>query len=144
MCTVSLSIIARPLGIERIIGRRSSDWGTGIDPCDATSQYSSPSVRQIAASPASHSCAAVFSDDIEHGLNIRRRASDHAENFTRRRLLLQRLLEFVEQSHVLDGDHRLMSEGFKQFNLFIGERPNFESPDKDSTDGNALAEQGCR
>ena len=32
---------------------------------------------------------------IQHRLDIRRRAGDDAQNFTRRRLLLQRLLEFL-------------------------------------------------
>ena len=39
------------------------------------------------------------------------------KNFARRCLLFQRFLEFLEQSHVLDGDHRLIGEGFKQFDL---------------------------
>src|SRR5688572_31028215 len=42
-------------------------------------------------------CAAntgsVFGDDVQHRLDIRRRAGDHAENFTRRGLLLERFLE---------------------------------------------------
>ena len=33
---------------------------------------------------------------IQHWLNIRRRAGDHTQDFTRRGLLLQRLLELVE------------------------------------------------
>ena len=43
------------------------------------------------------------------------------QDFTRRRLLLQRLgqfaiavLQFLEQPHVLDGDDRLVGEGFEQ------------------------------
>ncbi|TKS58071.1 MAG: hypothetical protein EWM72_03244 [Nitrospira sp.] len=48
---------------------------------------------------------------VEHRLNIRRRASDHAQNLTGRGLLLQRLLEFLEQSHVLNGDDGLIGEG---------------------------------
>src|SRR6516225_1989268 len=53
----------------------------------------------------------VLGNCIEHRLNICRRAGDDAKNFARRCLLLQRLLEFLEQSHVFDGDHRLVSEG---------------------------------
>ena len=33
-------------------------------------------------------------------------------NLTRRRLLFQRLLEFLEQPHVLESDNRLVREGF--------------------------------
>ena len=47
----------------------------------------------------------------------------------RRRLMLQRLAqlrvalaELLEQPHVLDGDHRLVGEGFEQIDLPVGER----------------------
>ena len=47
----------------------------------------------------------------------------------RRRLMLQRfgefrvaLLQFFEQPHVLDGDDRLVGEGFEQLDLSVGER----------------------
>ena len=63
----------------------------------------------------------VFCDHIQHRLDIRRRAGDDAQDFTRRGLLLQRLLEFLKQPHVLDGDHRLVGEGFKQLDLRRGE-----------------------
>src|SRR4030095_346251 len=53
----------------------------------------------------------------QHRLQIRRRSGDHAQDFTRCRLLLQGLLEFLEQPHVLNGDHRLIGKGFKQLNL---------------------------
>ena len=39
------------------------------------------------------------------------------KNLTRRGLLLQRFLEFLKQPHVLDGDHRLVGEGFKELDL---------------------------
>ena len=43
------------------------------------------------------------------------------KNFTRGSLLLQRLFEFLEQPHVLDGDHGLVGEGFQQLDLRRGE-----------------------
>ena len=55
----------------------------------------------------------IFRDHIQHRLNIRRRAGDDAQYLARRRLLLQRFLEFLEQPHVLDRDHRLVGEGFE-------------------------------
>ena len=64
------------------------------------------------ASSASQTRAAL-SATHQHRLNIRRRAGDHTQDFTRRGLLLQRLLEFVEQPDVFDGDHRLIGEGFE-------------------------------
>ena len=49
------------------------------------------------------------------------------KNFTCRRLLLQRFLELVEQPHVLDGDDRLIGEGFEQFDLRRGERAHIDA-----------------
>ena len=50
------------------------------------------------------------------------------KNLTRRSLLLQRLgdlaialFQFLEQPHVLDGDDRLVGEGFEQLDLRRGE-----------------------
>ena len=63
----------------------------------------------------------IFCDHIQHRLDIRRRAGDDAQDFARRSLLFQRFLEFLEQPHVLDGDHRLVGEGFEQFDLRRGE-----------------------
>ena len=93
----------------------------------------------------------ICNNRIKHRLEFSGRGSDDAEDFTGRGLLFQRLseimvafLELLEQAHVFDGDHGLVSEGFKQFDLLIAERPNLESPDKDSANGNTLAKQGCR
>ena len=62
----------------------------------------------------------ALDDRIEYGLHVRRRTADDAEHLGRCRLMLQglaqfcvALLEFLEQAHVLDGDDRLISEGFK-------------------------------
>ncbi len=51
--------------------------------------------------------------------------------------------QFLEQPHVLDGDHGLVGEGFKELDLLIGKRTNFRSADDDRTDGNTLAQQWC-
>ncbi len=63
----------------------------------------------------------ALDDGVEHRLHVGRRAADDAEHLGRRRLMLQRLAqlrvalaEFFEQAHVLDGDHRLVGEGFEQ------------------------------
>ena len=63
----------------------------------------------------------ILSNDIQHRLNIRRRASNDAQDFTRRRLLLQRFLQFLEQPNVLDGDDGLVGEGLQQLDLRRGE-----------------------
>ena len=43
------------------------------------------------------------------------------KNLTRRRLLLQRLLEFLEQPDVFNGDDGLVGEGFQELDLRRGE-----------------------
>ena len=40
-------------------------------------------------------CGAL-GNDVQHWLDIRRRAGDHAQDFTRRSLLLQRFFELLE------------------------------------------------
>src|SRR4029077_11128260 len=45
----------------------------------------------------------TLGDGVQHRLDVSRRASNDAQYFTGRSLLLQRLLELFEQSHVLDG-----------------------------------------
>ncbi len=49
------------------------------------------------------------------------------KDFARRRLLLQRLLEFLEQPDVLDRDDRLIGEGFKQLDLRRGEGTHLDA-----------------
>src|SRR5262249_16087901 len=65
------------------------------------------SLKAVTNDPHDHSisCIAqlgrVLRDRVQHWLDVCRRASDHAQDFTGRSLLLQRLLEFVEKPHVL-------------------------------------------
>ena len=84
----------------------------------------------------------ILGDHIQHRLNIRRRAGDHAQNLARRRLLLQSFgklavagIEFVEQPDVFDRDDGLVGEGLKQFDLRRSEgshlqAPRFQFPDE--------------
>ena len=76
----------------------------------------------------------ILSNHIQHWLDVRRRAGDHAQDFARRGLLLQCLseiavafLQFFEQPHVLDGDHRLVSEGFEQLDLHRSEGTHLDT-----------------
>ena len=66
----------------------------------------------------------ALDDGVEDRLHVRGRAADDAEHLGRRRLMLQRLaqfrvalLQFLEQSDVLDGDDRLVGKGFEQRDL---------------------------
>ena len=54
-----------------------------------------------------------FSDRSKHGLHVRRRTADDLENLRRRGLPLQCLLGLIEQTHILDRDHRLIGEGLE-------------------------------
>jgi len=51
------------------------------------------------------------------------------------------ILDFVEQPHVLDRDHRLVGEGDDQLNLLFGERPHPRTPQDDHADGRPFAYQ---
>ena len=62
---------------------------------------------------------------------VERRAQLVAHVGEELRLVLARLrelaalvLDFVEQAHVLDGDHRLVGEGGDQLDLLVGEGPH--------------------
>src|SRR5262249_43370257 len=67
----------------------------------------------------------VLRNRIEHRLNSRWRASDDSQDLARRGLLLQRLLEFLKQPHVLDGNYRLVGESLEQLDLRRGEGAHF-------------------
>src|SRR5215467_11365280 len=77
----------------------------------------------------------ALDDSIKHRLHVRGRAADDAEHLGSCRLMLQGLAQFCvalldlfEQSHVLDGDHRLIGEGFEQSDLLVGKRPYLHPP----------------
>src|SRR5262249_2104673 len=84
------------------------------------------SLKAVAKHPHDHSIICITQssgsrrDRIEHRLNIRRRAGYDAQDLTSGSLLLQRLLEFLKQPNVLDGDDRLVGEGLQQFDLDRG------------------------
>ena len=51
------------------------------------------------------------------------------------------LLEFFEQANVLDGDHRLIGEGFKKRDLLVGKRTDLRAANDDRADRNTFAQQ---
>ena len=92
---------------------------------EATESNPSPSRRRIIASVASHSRR--HSRRRPTLAEIGRRAGNHAQDFTRGRLLLQRFLEFLEQPDVLDGNYSLVGEGFEKRDLLVrGEGPHLQ------------------
>ena len=89
----------------------------------------------------------ALDDGVEDRLHVRRRAADDAEHLGRRRLMLQGLaqfciafLDFLEQPHVLDGDHCLSCKSFKQRDLLFRERTDFSPSDINHSDGFSFAQ----
>ena len=73
------------------------------------------------------------------------------QNLARGRLLLQSfgkiavaLLQFLEQPHVLDGDDRLIGEGFQQRDLFVRKRTDFRAANMNRPNRNTFAQQRRR
>ena len=66
--------------------------------------------RKINDLSAPHSLTELSATVLKHGVKIEGRAANNVENIGSRRLLLQRLPQFVEQPRVLDGDDSLSSE----------------------------------
>ena len=70
-------------------------------------------------------------DGHEHGLDVRRRAADDAQDLAGRGLLLERLgqvrvlgLKLGEQPRILDRDDRLVGEGLQQGDLALRKQPH--------------------
>ena len=64
---------------------------------------------------------------LEDRLQVSWRTSDDTQDFTRGRLLLQRFLELFKQPNIFDGDHGLVGESFKQFDLRRGEGAHLDA-----------------
>ena len=84
-------------------------------------------------------------DRIEYRLQIEGRV-DRLAHLAKRLQLFDRLREFagarlhlVEQPHVLDRDHRLVSEGRYQLDLLVGEGAHLLAPQDNHPDGRAFA-----
>src|SRR5919106_575459 len=54
----------------------------------------------------------ILGYNIQYWLDVCRRTGDYAQNLARRRLLLQRLLEFVKKPDILDSNDGLVGESF--------------------------------
>src|SRR5258708_3329243 len=87
-------------------------------------------------------------DGLEHGLDIERRAHRLADLAERRELvhradeLTRPRLQLLKQADVLDGDHRLVSEGLEEFDLVLRERPGRGDGHRDDADGSAFRQHG--
>ena len=80
-------------------------------------------------------------DALKHRAGIGRRLADDAQDFGRRRLPLERLLRLVEEARILDGDHRLVAEGFRLGDFLQAETVRFASAHGEKTDAVAVAQE---
>ena len=90
----------------------------------------------------------ALDDGVEDWLHVRRRSADDAQHLGRRRLMLQglpqfcvALLDFLEQTDVLDGDHGLIGESFEKSDLIVCKRTRVRSVYPDGSDRPSVAEQ---
>ena len=128
---------------------------TDLDAANGYGTKMSPRNHSVSLAESQHHvinptnpCGAL-DDGIEHRLHVGRRAADDAEHLGRCGLMLQRLaqfcvalLQFLEQPHVLDGDHCLVGERFQaSANLFLRERADFRPANENRTDRDAFSQQ---
>src|SRR5688572_20373114 len=88
----------------------------------------------------------ALDDGVEHRLHVGRRAADDSEHLGCGCLMLQSfaqfciaLLDLLEQTHVLDGDDRLVGESLEKGNLLLSEGFDFRAANSNGADRNALA-----
>jgi hypothetical protein len=112
-----------------------------MDPTCATTFSASFSRRKMMVSYASQSRP-------EHRLNLRRRSADHVEHVARRGLIFERFLQLrsprlhlLEKADIVDGDHRLVGEGFQERDLLLGKRLHGVAPEKDGSKGTFAAHE---
>src|SRR5579859_5799677 len=75
---------------------------------------------------------------IEHWLDVIWRTGDNTQDVAACRLLLQRFLRLVEESHVFDGDDGLVGEGLQEVDLVLREQTWLRSGDIDRPDCHAI------
>src|SRR5262249_54943182 len=122
-------------------------YGSKMSPNDFHAFFNEPQYHVIDPT----NLGGAFYDSVQHRLHVRRRAADDTQDLGRRRLMFQRfaqlripLLNFFEQSHVLDGDHRLVGESFEKRDLLVGKGLELHATDHDRSNWDTLAHQRCR
>jgi hypothetical protein len=91
---------------------------------------------------------------VEYGLELVWRPADDVEHVARRRLVFQRLLNLagprlhlLEQTRILDCDHRLVGEGLDEFDLLVCKGQNHATAQEKTAESLIFAEerdgQGC-
>src|SRR5262249_2312837 len=119
-------------------------YWTKMSPCNHHLIFVESQIHIInAANPGG-----TLNDGVEDRLNIGGRAANDTEHLGRCSLMFQgftqfciALLQFLEQPHVLDGDHRLVGKGLQKSDLLGSERTRLDSSNKDRAERCTLAEQ---
>ena len=92
--------------------------------------------------------AGTLDDCLESGPDFRWRRGDDREDVAARSLVGKGLgeiarsrLYLIKQPHILDRDHRLVSEGLDQFDLPVGERPHDATQQRERANRLAFAQE---
>ncbi|MGC2080348.1 MAG: hypothetical protein WA728_30910 [Xanthobacteraceae bacterium] len=70
-----------------------------------------------------------MNEGLEHSSQLKCRTTNDLEHIGGGGLLLQRFAQFIQQPRVLDGDGRLVGEGFYKLDLLVGEWLDFHPAD---------------
>ena len=139
------------------LNKRSTDgtaWSWAIKigmQCPTSSEHlairrDNPKKIAIELTNCDVSCTAeprrILCNRIQHRLNIGRRAGDDTRISLVAVCCSKRFLEFLEQPHVLDGDHGLVGEGFKKLDLRRGEGANLDATRVKGSDEFSLLTKG--
>src|SRR5882724_751010 len=102
----AVAVCLKGRGIEVVVGSKVGDLT--LEPIEDSGFGIAEAARPI-------------HDGVEYRLLVRWRSADHAEDFARRRLLLEGFREvavarpqLAEEPHVLDGDHSLGCKGLHE------------------------------
>ena len=120
--------------------RRRASANSGGALCSATARNALPSYSVIDAEFRIADTRGVFEHGRKDRLQLAGRRTDDAQDIRRRRLLLQRLPQFIEQPRVLDGDDRLRGKIPHQCDLLVGKRLHLLPIDVDGADQHIVLE----
>ena len=77
---------------------------------------------------------------LEDRLQVRRRATDYFQDFGSGGLLIKGFPGLIEEPHILNRDHGLVSEGLEQHDLLARERASLAAGGGDHSDGPSIAD----
>ena len=106
--------------VEHVIDQAEQMAAVALDPLEHGQRL----LRRLAVDAVEDQLG-VADDGVERGAQLVAHVGEELRLvLARLRKLAARFLDFVEQPHVLDRDHRLVGEGGYQLDLLVGERPH--------------------